>query len=84
MPGMTTHSETLVMEVKIGRNKCFITALYWSPSVENNTADEINCFLSKFQYTMEYIDKQNPHVSIIIGDFNAKTMRELIRDGGVK
>ena len=62
------------MEVKI-RNKRFITALYRSPSVENNTADEINCFTSKLQYPMENIEKQNPYVSIIIGDFNAKDTR---------
>ena len=46
VPDMTSLSETFVMEVKIGRNKCFITALYRSPSVENNTADEMNCFIS--------------------------------------
>ena len=52
MPGMTTLSETLFVQVKICRDKCFITAFYRSPSVENNIADEINGFISKLLYTM--------------------------------
>ena len=49
--------------------------VYRSPAVENNNADEINCIISKLQYTMENNDNQNPYVSIIIGDFNAKNTR---------
>ena len=63
------------MEVKIGSKKCLLTALYRSPATENNTAEEINCFISKLQYTIENISKQNLYVSIIIGDFNAKHSR---------
>ena len=48
-PELTTLSECLVMEVQINKKKCFITALYRSPAVENNTTQAINIFLSKFQ-----------------------------------
>ena len=72
---MTTVSKTLVMEVKIGRTKCFLTEHYRSPAVENNTADGINCNIFKLQYPMENIDKQNSYLSIIIGDFNGKNTR---------
>ena len=51
MPRMTTISQTLA-----GIN-VFVTALYRSPSVEKNTADVINCFISNLQYPMENIDK---------------------------
>ena len=61
------------MEVNIGSNKCFIPALQRSPADENNTAEEINCFISYLHYIME--NKQNPDVSIIIGDFNANNTR---------
>ena len=75
MPELTALTETLIMEVKIGSKKCFLTAIYRSPATENNTAEEINCFISKLQYTIENISKLNPYVSIIIGDLNAKNTR---------
>ena len=75
MPELTTLTETPIMEVKIGNKKCFLTALYRSPSLGNNTAEEINCFISKLQYTIEDISKLNPYVSIIIGDLNTKNTR---------
>ena len=55
MPELTTLTKNLIMEIKIGRKKRFLTTLYRSPAPENNTVEEINNFVFKLQDTIENI-----------------------------
>ena len=66
LPDATKLNECMVFEVKVGRCKCIITALYHSPSVESNTLPEINYFISKLEQTLEYVNKRNPFISMIL------------------
>ena len=58
------------MELKVGKKRCFITCLYRSPA--NNTKDKINEFVINLEKNIMSIDRKNPYVSFILGDFNAK------------
>ena len=49
---------------------CNITLIYCSPSQSSEEFDE---FLSNFEFLLDYIANRNPFVSIIIGDFNARS-----------
>ena len=61
--------ECLVGEIKIKNKKCFITCIYRSP---NQTADEVDIFLSGFEQTCSNIALESPLCSFITGDLNAK------------
>ena len=47
-----------------------ITLIYCSPSQSSEEFDE---FLSNFKFLLDHIANRNPFVSIIIGDFNARS-----------
>ena len=46
--------------------------LYRSPS---QSADEFENFLNKLNLTMESITQKNPFLSVVIGDFNARSSK---------
>ena len=69
-PDLTFLNECIVMELKVGRKKCFITFLYRSPA--NNAKDHVDKFVDSIENTLSAIGKNNPYVSILLGDFNAK------------
>ena len=69
-PELTFLNECIVMELKVGNKRCFITCLYRSPA--NNTKDKINEFVINLEKNIMSIDRKNPYVSFILGDFNAK------------
>ena len=50
--------------------KCNITLIYRSPS---QSSEEFNTFLSNFEFLLDYMANRYPFVSIIIGDFNARS-----------
>ena len=58
------------MELKLGRKRCFITCLYRSPA--NNSKDEVDAFVINLEKNISNIERNNPYVSFILGDFNAK------------
>ena len=62
-------NECLVCEIKSGRTKCFINSLYRSP---NQTKQEYNQFLVNLDTTCSNIAKENPNISVVLGDFNAR------------
>ena len=47
-----------------------ITLIYRSPS---QSRVEFDTFLSNFELLLDYIANRNPFVSMIIGDFNARS-----------
>ena len=66
---ITVLDECLVGEIKIQNSKCFITCVYRSP---NQTADDLDIFLSGFEQTCSSIALESPLCSFITGDLNAK------------
>ena len=69
-PELTLLNECIIMELKVGNKKCFITCLYRSPA--NNTKEKIDEFVTNLEQTINNIDMKNPYASFILGDFNAK------------
>ena len=66
---ITCLDECIVREIKIKNSKCIITCVYRSP---NQTADEVNTFISNFEQVCSNIALESPYCSIIVGDLNAK------------
>ena len=54
------------MEVKVGKKKCFITSLYRSPAVENNSPESVNEFINKLECTLNKIEGKNPYISLLL------------------
>ena len=69
-PNLTSLDECVVLELKVGNKKCFITCLYRSPSLNNK--DNVDEFIINFEKTINNIEMKNPYLSLILGDFNAK------------
>ena len=63
-------SECLLCEASINKKKCYVTVFYRSPS-QNSL--EFDNFILKFEMMLSDINSSNPHFSIILGDFNARS-----------
>ena len=63
--------------LKIGGKLCTIISLYRSPS---QSADEFDNFLNKLNLTMKSITQKNPFLTVVIGDFNARSSKWLTDD----
>ena len=62
--------ESLNFSLSVYGKQCNITLIYRSPS---QSSEEFDKFLSNFEFLLDYIANRNPFVSIIIGDFNARS-----------
>ena len=62
-------AETIVAEIKFNKKKIFIVLSYCHPNMPNNEFAEYMCLLENIY---ESIRKENPTVSILCRDFNAK------------
>ena len=62
--------ESISFESRIGGKCCRFSCLYRSPS---QTHDEFETFLKNFELTLDKIHKNNPFMTIVLGDFNAKS-----------
>ena len=60
----------LNFSLSVYRKQCNITLIHRSPS---QLSEEFDTFLSNFEFLLDYIANRNPFVSIIIGDFNARS-----------
>ena len=63
-------SECLLCEVSINNKKGYVTVLYRSPS-QNSL--EFDNFILNFEMMLSDINSSNPHFSIILGDFIARS-----------
>ena len=63
-------SECLLCEVSINNKKGYIPVLYRSSS-QNSL--EFDNFILNFEKMLSDINSSNPHFSIILGDFNARS-----------
>ena len=62
--------ESISFELRIGGKFCKFSCLYRSPS---QTQDEFETFLKNFELTLDKIHENNPFVTVVLGDFNAKS-----------
>ena len=69
--------ECIYFDLKIRRKLCTIVSLYRSSS---QTADEFDNYLNKLNLTMESITQKNPFLTVVIGNFNAKSSKWWIDD----
>ena len=63
-------NECLLCELSYKNKKCFIATLYRSPS---QSREEFEKFLSNFEVLIKTISNQKDAISIIMGDFNARS-----------
>ena len=63
-------SECLLCEVSINNKKGYVTVLYRSPS-QNSL--EFDHFILNFEMVLSDINSSNPHFSIILSDFYARS-----------
>ena len=62
--------ELISFELKIGGKCCKFSCLYRFPS---QTQDEFETFLKNFELTLDKIHENNPFMTVVLGDFNAKS-----------
>ena len=67
---LTYLKEALLLEMIDNNKKIIVSVIYRSPSQNNH---EFNSFLSSFEQLLSEISKCKPTVSIITGDFNARS-----------
>ena len=61
--------ESISFELRIGGKCCKFSCLYRSPS---QTQDEFETFLKNFELTLDKIPENNPFMTVVLGNFNAK------------
>ena len=64
--------ECIRFDLKIGSKRYSIVSLYRSPS---QSANEFENFLNKLNLTMESIIQKSSFLTVVIGDFNAKSSK---------
>ena len=69
-PDLNSLSECIVSEIKVNNKKCFIITLYRSPS---QSIDEFENLLFSLEETLPKISYEKPYLSILTGDFNARS-----------
>ena len=62
--------ECIDFEMKIGEKLCNFVALYRSPS---QSQDEFETFAKKLELNLDTISANNPFLTVVLGDFNAKS-----------
>ena len=67
--------ECICFDLKIGSKRCAIVSLYRSPS---QSADEFENFLNKLNLTIESNAQKNLLLTVIIGDFNARSSKSAV------
>ena len=67
---LETLPETIVAEIKLNRKIFFIVLSYCHPNLASNEFDE---YVNALEHIYECIRKECPTVTILIGDFNARS-----------
>ena len=69
-PDLAIIPETLVAEIKLNRKKIFFVLSYRHPNISTN---EFKDYVASLENIYERISRENPSVTIISGDFNARS-----------
>ena len=67
---ISSLNESLVLEIDLANNKCFLTSLYRSPSQNKDQFDE---FCSSFNMLILNVNDEKLLTSIITGNINARS-----------
>ena len=67
---LSYFKEALLLEMNYNNKNVIVSVIYRSPSEKNN---EFNLFLSNHERLLCDINKHKPYLSIITGDFNARS-----------
>ena len=67
---LETLPETIVAEIKLNRKKIFFVLSYCHPNLSSADFDE---YVKSLEYIYECINKENPALTIISGDFNSRS-----------
>ena len=70
-------SECLILEINLKNKKGYLVSLYRSP---NQNPDEFELFLTNLENLLADITNRNPHFTLLLGDFNAKSKTWFIKD----
>ena len=62
--------KALLLEITYNNKKVIVSVIYCSPSQNNS---EFDLFLSNFEKLLSNISKRKPSLSVITGDFNARS-----------
>ena len=62
-------NKSLLCEVTTGSKKGIIGSVYRSP---NHNSDELESFLSNFEFLLQDISNHNPYLTLLLGDYNAR------------
>ena len=62
--------ECINFEIKIADKICNFISLYRSPS---QSKDEFESFADNIELNLDSITQRNPHLIVVLGDFNAQT-----------
>ena len=65
--------EALLLELNDQNKKIIISSLYRSPS---QNSEEFESYLTNFEHLLSDINARKPSVSVILGDFNARSKSE--------
>ena len=63
--------ETIIAEIKLNRKKMFFVLSYCRPNLSSAYYDQ---FTDSIEKIYECINKENPSVTILTGDFNARSL----------
>ena len=64
--------ECICFDLKMVNKRCTIVSLYKSPS---QSADEFENFKNKLNLAIESITQNNPFLTVVIGNFNARSSK---------
>ena len=64
------HSQCVLCEVTIQRQKGYVIVIYWSPC---QTTVEFDKFLSNFEKLFNFVKQLQPSFTIKLGDFNVRS-----------
>ena len=67
--GLSDLQESVVAEITVDKEKCFLTNLYRLPSQND---DEFETFYSDLIFLLNNINKFQPSYSVLLRDFNVK------------
>ena len=62
--------ECINFEIKIKDKLCNFISLYRSP---NQSQDDFESFINNLEYNLDSVMVNNPFLTVVLGDFNAKT-----------
>ena len=69
-PDLVNIPETIVAEIKLNRKKIFLVLSYRHP---NTPIDEFKDYVKSLENIYENINRENPSMTVICGDFNARS-----------